>query len=423
MRLGFVNYVRRPTRETPINAAAARFVLGGYLIWKTVWYDWNEVLETPFLPYQNYSLLIPESATLLIVEKYLLVVTLFAFILGYRLRLSAFVSALLVGHLGVVRYVYNTSGGVTSLFIASYFLVFFGLYHHRSELSLDGVRRTRNEQLSALVTRLKSSARGTYRMDTLRWNLLIFAVIYFGSGFDKLLQSGPAWIGSENLSRIIVVQSFLYEQTFVIGSSEVATPFGVWMVQYPELVWASTIGTLVVELGLLPAALLGVSITPLVVGLYGMTTVIWLTMGILFGDVYFFVAMFFTWDVVYERVVRDRELDLVFDERCFFCARSLYLFKLLDVNDTVSFYTQSDAPARYRNRDGVDFEDAMYVFDDGTAHRGYGAFRRLLDQFRVFTVVVWLMRRSPVEQAGERVYRYVADNRSRYFVCGVDADG
>jgi len=199
MRLGFVNYVRDPTRETPINGAAARGILGTYLIWKTIRYDRHEVLETPTLSIEKWALLVPDSPTVLVVEKYLLVLALLAFVLGYRLRISAFVSALLIGHLGVVRLVYNTSGGVTSLFVAMYFLVFFGLYRHTDELSLDAVRRKRDESFVELVSRLESPTRATYRVDALRWNLLVFAVIYFGAGFDELAESGPAWIAPEKL--------------------------------------------------------------------------------------------------------------------------------------------------------------------------------------------------------------------------------
>lgn len=422
MRLGFVNYVRDPTRETPINGAAARGILGTYLIWKTMWYDWHEVLETPFLFTEKWALLVPESPAVLVVEKYLLVLALLAFVLGYRLRLSAFVSALLVGHLGVVRLVYNTSGGVTSLFIAMYFLVFFGLYRHTDELSLDAVRRKRDESLAALVSRLKSPTRATYRVDALRWNLLVFAVIYFGAGFDKLAKSGLAWIAPENLSRTFLVRHAYYDPEIPLGPIDMVTPLGAWMLEYPVLIQASSVGTLALELGLLPAAILGVGITPFLLGIYGMTTVIWLTLGILFGDVYFFVAMFFTWDGLHERLARDRDIDLVFDERCSFCARSLYPFKLLDVDDTVTFYTQSDVPERYRDRETVEFEEAMYVFDDDRAYEGYYAFRELLDQFGIFRPLVSLMRFTPIERLGTRIYRYVADNRSRHFVCSVDAD-
>lgn len=423
MRLGFVNYVRDPTRETPINSAAARFILGGYLIWKTVWMDWHEVLEVPFVFVEEYAAFIPDSATLLVVEKYVLVLFLLAFILGYRLRLSAFVSAFLVGHLGAIRLAFNTSGSVTALFIAMYFLIFFGLYSHVDELSFDVIRRTRNESLPDLVSRLKSPTRSTYRMDGHRWSLLTIAIIYFGSGFDKLSQSGLAWIDPENLRRILVERVVLYDSALSVGSTEVAIPLGAWLMEHSALVWASSVSTLVLEIGFLPAAILGVSVTPFVLGLYGMTTIIWLAMGIFFADVYLFLGMFFAWDRLHERLTRDRDLDLVFDERCYFCARSLYPFKLLDTNGTVTFYSQSDVPAHYSDRNEVDLERAMYVFDGDQGHEGYYAFRELLNQFGILVPIVLLMRLPPVEQIGSRVYTYIADNRSRHFVCSVDTDG
>jgi len=210
------------------------------------------------------------------------------------------------------------------------------------------------------------------------------------------------------MSRTFLIRYVFYHPEIPLGPVDVTTPLGVRMLEYPVLIQASSVGTLALELGLLPAALLGISITPFLLGIYGMTTGIWLTLGILFGDVYFFVAMFFTGDGLHERLARDRDLDLVFDERCSFCARSLYPPKLLDVNDTVTFYTQSDVPERYRDRETVEFEEAMYVFDDDRGYEGHYALRELLDQFGIFRPLVLLMGFTPVERLGTRIYRYVA---------------
>ena len=133
--------------------------------------------------------------------------------------------------------------------------------------------------------------------------------------------------------------------------------------------------------------------------------------------------LFVPWDRLYERVVSDRPLDLVFDERCLFCARSLLPLQLLDVNEAVTFYTQRDAPARYRERADVDFEGAMYVFDeDGVAYASYDAFRELLRQYRVCFPLVSLMGLGPVARVGRRVYASVAATRSRHFECAVEPD-
>ncbi|MFC7028200.1 hypothetical protein ACFQH8_13510 [Halomicroarcula sp. GCM10025710] len=92
------------------------------------------------------------------------------------------------------------------------------------------------------------------------------------------------------------------------------------------LITAGSIGTLVVEMGLLVAVLLGITITPFVVGLLGFQTAVVVLLGILFVDTYPILLTFFAWDRVYERLVADRQIDVVFDGQCYFCMRSLYLF-------------------------------------------------------------------------------------------------
>lgn len=140
-------------------------------------------------------------------------------------------------------------------------------------------------------------------------------------------------------------------------------------------------------------------------------------MGILFVDMLFFLSIFAAYDRGYAAIVSDREIDLVYDERCYFCARSLYLFKLLDINETVTFYSQSDAPDAYAGREDVAFEHEMYVFVNGEPFGGYDAFRQLLRQFGPPIVLSWVMSLPPVKRVGEDIYQYIAANRDRYFVC------
>lgn len=45
----FVNYFRNPTRTSAVNLVAARVVLGTYVIWKTMWYDWELFMKTCFV--------------------------------------------------------------------------------------------------------------------------------------------------------------------------------------------------------------------------------------------------------------------------------------------------------------------------------------------------------------------------------------
>ncbi|WP_372910304.1 thiol-disulfide oxidoreductase DCC family protein [Salinigranum sp.] len=215
----------------------------------------------------------------------------------------------------------------------------------------------------------------------------------------------------------MLIETFYYPSPWGVGE---------FLVSHPALVTASAIGTLVLELGTLPAILLGLPLAPFVLGIFGMQAVIAVAIGPFFFDVYPLFLLFFTWDVLYRRLVSTRPVVVVYDEACFFCARSLYLFKYLDVNGTVTFYSQSDVPSEYAERedhDAVDYSRSMYLFTpDGRTHEGYWAFRELLRQFRVFAPVTFAMDLGPVARVGERVYRRIAANRSTYFVCAVDPD-
>lgn len=408
--LGFVNYHADAERTSPLNLAIARVILGGYLAWKTMWYDWGVVSNTPFRATDSYAWAIPPESVL-VVEKYLLLVALALFAVGYRVGLTSFVSAFLVSHLAVVRFSLYMGGNTTSLFLGAFVLIYFGLYRHQDSLTADTLRRTRSMDIDSLRGHLEQVPKNAFRADPLRLLLVTLGVVYFGSGLDKILKGGAAWFGPENLSR-----------TIVTWSSFEGTPIGpgVFLLDYPILATIASIGTLVVELGLLVAVLLGVSLTLPMLALLGFMVTIPLTLGILFVDVFFLIGMLFTWDRLSAAFAPDRDIDVVFDDACLFCMRSLYLFRLLDTDGRVTFHPAASAPRGFRDLPDVDFERSMYVFHGGRAFEGYWAFRELVGQFGLFRPVAWLMSIPPVSLVGERIYRYVADNRSRHFVCAVD---
>lgn len=408
----FVNYFRDVKRGSPMNLAVARFLIGGYVIWKTVWYDWQLVVQTPFtLAGEPYTTLVPPAASLLLpVEKWALIGTMVLFIVGYRPLFSSFLGALLLGHLGAIRFTLDPSGATTSLFIAVWFLVFFGLFHEEQPMTV-GSAGDDIESLSA-ANRFLRSSRESFSMQSLRWSLLSIALVYFGAGFLKVVQ-GPLteWATVENLSRTIVMMN---------AKNEVVSGIGPHLVEYPLIVFLAAIGTILLELGFVLAVLLGISITPFVLGLLLMQAVIGLSMGPFFFDIYPFFLVFFAWDKAIRAMQSDRQLTIVYDEHCLFCARSLLPFKMLDIRGTITFYSQYDAPDRYRGRESVDFESAMYAFDGQQEYRGYFAFRELFDQFGLFSWLVWAMRLDPVAMLGERLYEFIATNRTRYVTCSVE---
>ncbi|MFC7020864.1 MULTISPECIES: thiol-disulfide oxidoreductase DCC family protein [Haloarcula] len=416
----FVNYFADEERSSPVNLAVGRTILTVWLVWKTAMYDWNEFFEVPFFLTPEFTWAVPPVAPglFMTVEKWVLIGLLVLFAVGYRIRLTGGLSALLLAHFGTVREIQNNSGESQALFLGVYFLVFYSLFSGTHALSVDGLRRTRDWSVDSLRSFIVSG-RDSYQLPALKWSLLVIAMIYFGSGVNKLFPNGPfggfhaGYLGSVTLSRIIVVRDAFYQWHVPIGPA---------LVEYPALITAGSIGTLVVEMGLLVAVLLGVTVTPFIIGLLGFQTGVLVLLGIFFVDTYPLLLTFFAWDRVYERVVSDRDLDVVFDGQCYFCMRSLYLFKMLDVNGTVRFIPQAEAPDAYRQRGDVDFQSAMYAFDGTTAYAGYDAFRELLRQFRVFFPLVYLMGLAPVARVGTRVYRYVAANRGTQFSCQVESD-
>ena len=409
----FVNYVRDAERASPINRAAARVLLSCVLLWKVLSYDWGEIAEWPSAAYTTLWYFFPEaSARVLPVEALIASAALVCVAVGYRLRATTFLAALLLSHMAGVRLALNASGGTEAFFVATYLLVLFGLYAGESTLSLDAVRRTGRIPLEDLNTHLKSGRDGGYRMDPLRWGLLAIALLYFWAGLAKAVH-GPihVWATAETLSRFILFENPMNRDPL---------PLKTLLLGHGALLAASAWGTILLECGLLVAVLVGVGVTPAILGLVGMHVVIAFGMGPFFLDNILFLSLFAPWDRLYALAARDESIDLVYDEHCYFCARSLYLVKELDAADSISFYSQYDAPAAYADRPNVDFEEAMYVFDGERAYRGYYAFRRVLETNRLFAPAYWFTRLPPIEYVGVRAYRYIADNRSRHFACAID---
>ncbi|MWG33672.1 DCC1-like thiol-disulfide oxidoreductase family protein [Halomarina oriensis] len=432
MRFGVVNYFGSAERETPLNLALARVLVAAVVVWRVVWIDWFEVTEAPYVLFEEYRFFLPPDPLVLVAEQWLLVAALLAVAVGYRLRLSTFLAAVLLGHQTAVLFLFKTHGPVTVLFFFVYMLLFMGLYHDPDALTVDGFRHAATDSIDTVVDRLKSPLDRGYSVDALTMPLLAIGVVYFGSGVDKLLQSGLAWAAPSNLSRIILFRTVHYDLPITLG---------VRLLDYPLLIAAMSAATLAAEVGLLVLVLTRRSITLPVVLLLGMKLGTLVTVNIIFVDAFFVFGAFLAWDRLHERLASDRSVDVVFDDRCHFCARSLLPFKVLDVNDTVTFYSQSDVPERYRGREDVDFGAAMYAFveseaaasdseatasdseataSNATPYAGYAAFRELVRQFGLFRPVVWLMDRHPVEWVGVRVYEYVAANRSRHFTCSVE---
>ena len=88
-----------------------------------------------------------------------------------------------------IRLSYNASGGTEALFLATYFLLLFGLYSDQDLLSVDAVRRTANASRTRLSRFLRGDGRRTYRMNALRLSVLTLGILYFGAGLSKIVRN------------------------------------------------------------------------------------------------------------------------------------------------------------------------------------------------------------------------------------------
>lgn len=411
-----LNYYSKPARSTPLNIAIARVLLGLFLIYKLIQNEWTEIPEWPrplgpIVPMFQHELILDHLSLLALVGFIALV----GFVIGYRLRGSAFLSAGVITVLATVRYAYNYSHSSELLYSGVLLLLLYAVFAEEDLLTIDELRRTGTYSLNELTTHLETATttKGPYAHSPLRWGLVVVALLYFQAGFAKLVYGSPVeWIQPQSLSRYI-----LY------GSMEAGRlPVGEVLLQFPVLLSVLAIATIILEVGFLLAVLAGWRLEPFFIGLFGMHIGIMYALGPLFLDQMFILLLFIPWDHVYATLKPDRSLEIVYDEHCFFCARSLYLFKILDTNDSIKFYSQYTLPDRLAGRDDTDFDTAMYAFRNGATYRGYDGFVELFRQFPGTLPIISAMKLPGIKSIGYQVYEYIGANRSRHFTCAVESD-
>lgn len=410
----FINYWKDDVRESGINLAFGRITLCIYAIWKLLSYEWSGVQRWPLFIFekspQSHLVIGPSNLSYIWLEVVIALIMLFGVLVGYRLGLTGFLSAFILAHLSGVHYAVTNS---SSTFLpVVYLLLFIALFRNTDKISADAVRKTRSQSLESLNTFLKQERPTTYPMPALKWILLTVGIIYFFTGFAKVKYGVFDWASGENLARTIQMDSLRYLR-------DVPT-VGQFLINITPLAAVSAWASVILELGLVITIIIGLPYWPFAIGLLGMHLMIDVAMNIFFFDQFIIFALFLPWDRLYAWAASDESIIVAYDEYCYFCARSLYLFKQLDVNGTLKFYSQSDLPSEYRKRNEVDLESAMFIFDDDQSYRGYYGFKKLFGHLGVFRPISWFMGWSPIAIIGERVYRYIAANRSRHFVCSID---
>lgn len=402
-----INYFAWDKRSTPVNSAAARILLCLWTLWILVMFEWGGYPLWPsplydLLPVFRHPAIFPHIEWIAAVCGLLVL----SVLIGYRIPFTAWGAAVLLTYLGTVREAYQISHSSGLLMTAALLFVLIAVFNREDKINVDQIRRTRGRELISLTSHLETDT-GQHRHRALKWGLVVIGFFYFHTGFKKLTSSPIEWIQPASLGRFIL-----------FGMDGDGTQFlGEFMLEYPVLLLIGAIMTILLEVGFLLAIVLKKKVWPFFFGIIGMHISIMFSVGPVFIDQLILLGIFIPWDMILEKVQPTEKLVIVYDKHCFFCARSLHLFKFLDVVDSVTYYNQNTVPDKYNN-EKTDFRNAMYAFRGGSSYRGYYAFKCLFQQVG-FYPLSGIMSLPGVKHVGERVYQHIADNRSRYFVCSV----
>lgn len=284
-----INYFDNSVRTSPINFLVIRISVGIYAIWKLLSYGFGYLDEWPTYFFESHLhgrlLFHPSILEWIEIEVGLVVLLLIAFMFGYQLGWSSFLAAFFLTHLTALHYTVTNSG---STFLPTiYLLILWGIYRDDDPYQV-GADKSLQKQSS-------------YDFSIMKWLLLIVGASYFFTGFVKITEAFWAWTDWRNLALLIHREALMH--------LEVLPSLGAWILNYPTLLWFSSIGTLFLELGFLIAILLKkIPLWPFLIGLFVFHAVIALTMNIFFFDQYIILALFLPWDQWISRNLRGRRL-------------------------------------------------------------------------------------------------------------------
>ena len=109
-------------------------------------------------------------------------------------------------------------------------------------------------------------------------------------------------------------------------------------------------------------------------------------------------------------------IDIAFDGLCVFCRRSVRVLRVLDLRRRLVFHDSTDRKLVLRQLPalaGADLDAAMWALTRGRTYRGFYAFRRIAWAVPPLWPLVPLLHLPGVSVVGERVYDWVARNRSQ----------
>ena len=249
----------------------------------------------------------------------------------------------------------------------------------------------------------------------LRFVWLLMGVIYFSAGFWKAWTGGLAWAWSDN------PRNMLYNKWTELGGW--TSTFRID--QYPVLLKSSALFTLAFELSFI--FLIFFAAVRWLAPASGLMfhTATNLFMRISFWNLQACYVTFVDWHRVLGAIGRrlfPNDMHVIYDGNCKLCRRTVSSFRVFDVFGRVIYVNALDSHAieshglNWLNADAL-MRD-MHVVVGKKASLGLAAYREWMKRIPLFWFIVPLMYLWPVQVAGTRTYRHIADSRT----CAIGGD-
>jgi hypothetical protein len=197
----FINYFRSTERDSPFNLLVARVILGAYGIWKLSTISWHGLYQADPAIVAVYSqIALPEIVfnPVLSVLPIIAFSMLFLFLIGYKIRLTAFLGGISTGLLAVLL---SFPGLYYSLTTLSHLLLIYSIFGEDDEYSFE---RLTQLTFSKKISLLHENADEKYRLRFLKWMLVYLSLTYFITACNRLYSGGlTEWINAYALPRTI----------------------------------------------------------------------------------------------------------------------------------------------------------------------------------------------------------------------------
>ncbi len=327
-----------------------------------------------------------------------------ALLFGYRSKLASAASFILLASL-LNRNGLLLQGGDILLVVMSFWAMFLPLGARYSvDSALQSIHRDNPNAIPANAFREQPY----FSVATIA---IVFQVLYLYI-FTAFLKTGDAWISRFDAAY------------YAVSLQHFATPIGQWISQFPLLLKPATIYVLAVEfiapllvlspfywprlriIGLLLLASLHAAfLLMLHIGLFPLIDFMALSL-LIPGSAWVWLR---SSEKQQARRAEQSSIVIYYDEDCGFCLKTCLILRSFLLPQTCRILKAQNYPAIHAI---MERENSWVVTDaDGKPHIHWHAMVLLFRQRWPFRVLAWIMSLPPLLSLGNRVYRWVADNR------------